>query len=366
MKGKLMPDVAITEVVLSEARIDKAGSVIKGVKLLNQVSRNGRIYSREAMMEAARLYEGLPVNVDHPKGGSAGATATREFKDRIGRITNVKFLGEGQGVVGDLTYNPSHPWASTLEWWAENDPAGVAMSHNSHGRGRMRDGKFLVEGFVKIRSVDLVADGGTTKGLYEHYQEEDTAAQRTSDDSLAILLSETLKDTEFSDEDKDTTLTSLIEEWRKGRIPTPKPTLEENEMELKDLTLDQIKTERKDLYESIVSEIATGEEAKKKDATIKALTEELDASKAVTAAAARKTAITTALQESKLPKEALSDLFVTNLMEAADDAAIKELIEDRKSVWLSSTKPRSKGKDLLEGSGNANVTVEDFVSAIGN
>src|SRR5690606_32058205 len=45
-------------------RVDRAAGVIRGVKILGTTSRNGRTYTDAALEQAAKLYEGLGVNID--------------------------------------------------------------------------------------------------------------------------------------------------------------------------------------------------------------------------------------------------------------------------------------------------------------
>src|SRR4029079_5122261 len=46
--------------------VDRDAGVIRGVKVLGRESRNGREYSDRALHEAARLYDGIGVNLNHP------------------------------------------------------------------------------------------------------------------------------------------------------------------------------------------------------------------------------------------------------------------------------------------------------------
>ena len=57
--------------------VDRQAGVIRGVKILGLESRNGRSYLPEALSQAAPLYEGAKVNVNHPKSGPAGRATTR-------------------------------------------------------------------------------------------------------------------------------------------------------------------------------------------------------------------------------------------------------------------------------------------------
>lgn len=139
--------------------VDRAAGVIRGVKVLGAISANGRIYAPQALAEAVKLYEGRPVNIDHIDGGR------RSYRDRIGRIVGVRL--DADGIYGDLVVNPKHPLAEQLFWDAEHCPENVGLSHDAEGRTRLSDGKVIVEAIKAVRSVDLVAEPATTKGLFE-------------------------------------------------------------------------------------------------------------------------------------------------------------------------------------------------------
>jgi hypothetical protein len=140
----------------------KAG-LIKNVKVLGLDSQNRRRYTTEAVQAALPIYEGIKVNLNHPEGSP---NANRDVKDRFGKLVNLHVV-EGEGLRGDLRYNPHHPWAKAVQWWAENDPDCLGLSHNAVGQGHDENGVFVVEKIVNARSVDLVADPATAKGLFE-------------------------------------------------------------------------------------------------------------------------------------------------------------------------------------------------------
>ena len=60
--------------------------------------------------QAAALYEGAKVNVNHPKGSPLAA---RDYQDRLGSIRNVA-VREADGLFGDLHFNPKHALAEQL------------------------------------------------------------------------------------------------------------------------------------------------------------------------------------------------------------------------------------------------------------
>ena len=165
----------IVERVALGGALDKEHHVIRGVKLLGLESKNGRTYLPTAARNALALYEGAKINVNHPKGSPG---SPRGYEERIGIARDVEFR-EGQGLYGNLHYNPSHPLAAMLEFDAEHSPESVGLSHNVEARTSTRDGKKVVESIVRVQSVDLVADPATTNGIFEHEEPEMSLAEMT-------------------------------------------------------------------------------------------------------------------------------------------------------------------------------------------
>lgn len=138
--------------------------VLRGVKLLGLNSRNGRTYREQALRDAAPLYEGAKVNIDHAPGGPL---APRGYRDRLGVVKNVE-LRPGEGLFGTLVFNPKHALAEQLVWDAQHAPENVGLSHNVLARTAWDQGHEVVEAIDRVQSVDLVADPATTSGLFEH------------------------------------------------------------------------------------------------------------------------------------------------------------------------------------------------------
>src|SRR4051812_14154043 len=145
-------------------RVDHDAGVIRGVKLLGLDSRNGRRYRENALIEAIGLYEGAKVNINHPKGHPL---SPRDYQDRLGVVRGVE-LRAGEGLFGDLHFNPKHMLSEQLVWDAEHAPQNVGMSHNVVARTKRDGDETVVEAITKVQSIDLVADPATTCGLYEH------------------------------------------------------------------------------------------------------------------------------------------------------------------------------------------------------
>ncbi len=289
-------------------RLDREKGIIEGVKILGLVSRNGRSYLKEAVARAVSLYEDRPVNIDH-------GDSPRSYADRIGSIRNVRVEPGDGGLRADLHFNPKHPLAEQLCWDAEHAPGNVGFSHVIEGRVARKNGATIVEEIVKVTSVDLVADPATTRGLFE--------ATATGKDS---------------------------------------------KLDIHELTEQQLAAENPALLRAIeqriLAEQAESAEAKAKDATIKALTEELDALKARQALADKAAAIEAELTEAKLPAELVTEVFRGVLMQAKDAAERKALLEDRRALLQLGAKPKSKEQHVAEHGGAAFPTAREFISAI--
>jgi hypothetical protein len=173
-------------------RVDRTAGVIRGVKLLGLSSRNGRRYREEALTDAVGLYEGAKVNINHPKGHPL---SPRDYQDRLGVVRSVEFRA-GEGLFGDLHFNPKHMLSEQLVWDAEHAPQNVGMSHNVLARTKREGDETVVEAITKVQSIDLIADPATTSGLYEHA--ESSSPKSTADvnfppASWSLLTLEQLK-----------------------------------------------------------------------------------------------------------------------------------------------------------------------------
>lgn len=305
----------ITEFV-ADSRGVKLGieeGVLRGVKILGMESANGRSYPKETIARAISLYEGAKVNVDHAIGDPG---KPRSYGDRMGLIENVR-LGEGEaGLFADFRFNPQHAIAEQLKWDAEHAPQNVGFSHNVLAKTSRRGGKSVVEEITKVQSVDLVADPATTNGLYEATDETSRSKEHDVTDKL--------------------TLAQLREAYPEHA--------------------EKIATEAVDGFQASAAQ-------KAKDAETTKLKEELDAYKVKEKIAADRTAVDALIVEAKLPKLAVTDVFVSSLM-AADETTRAKLIEDRRAVTKpgANGKPTSKEQGTTEGdeSSLANMTTEQI------
>ena len=148
--------------VSSSIRVDVEAGIVFGVRVINQESANNRVYTREALGNAKPFYEGVPVHFDHPSGGANGP---RETQSRVGWLEHVREAGNG--LAADLHVLKEHPYGPMLLEAASRRPELFSLSHNAEGRIVKRDGRNVVEEITRVRSVDVVTDGATTRSLSE-------------------------------------------------------------------------------------------------------------------------------------------------------------------------------------------------------
>jgi len=305
-------------------RVDRAAGVIRGVKLLGLRSRNGRRYLESALAEAAGLYDGAKVNVNHPKGHPL---APRDYQDRLGVIMGVR-LRPGEGLFGDLHFNPKHALSEQLMWDAEHASQNVGLSHNVLARTIQQDGETVVEAITKVQSIDLVADPATTRGLFE----QTATAPANADDSAVTWDS---------------------------------------------LTLEQLALHRPDL----LAELEHSHSAQ-----LAEVRRQLDELTARDAALARREQIVALLEEHELPlpnrsddtaRQLVSEQFVESLMKAPDEDTLRRLVEERAALvrsaarWAttrgrSSARPMSRDQSAVEFGANGHHPrdAREFAAAI--
>jgi hypothetical protein len=142
-------------------RVDREQGVIYGVKVLGRKSGNGPIYPQPVTRRALPMYEGAKVNLDHPP--RTRPTDDRSVQDRFGKLQNVR--DQTDGLYADLHYIRSHPMADVVAEAAESMPDVFGLSHNANIRESLDTGEVVA--INRVRSVDLVADPGTTRGIFE-------------------------------------------------------------------------------------------------------------------------------------------------------------------------------------------------------
>ena len=155
---------SLIEITYSDTHsVDAGAGVIRGVRVLGRISRNGREYSDRALHEAARLYQGIGVNLNH--ADRSETTLERPVEAGFGWLEGVEVRTDG--VYGDLHFFKSHPQAAMIVEAAERNPRRFGLSHHAEGRVARSGGKNVVESIERVRSVDMVQNPATNSGLFE-------------------------------------------------------------------------------------------------------------------------------------------------------------------------------------------------------
>ncbi len=139
--------------------------VIKGVKIIGTVSRRGRRYPQAMLARAVPKYENAPVYILHPTARE-DRLGQRKHSSHFGHLANVH---EGvDGLFGDLHVKQCHGLAGTI---AESDGRDFGLSHNANCL--LSDDKTEVLDILRVDSVDLVDNPGTTENLFESMEDEE-------------------------------------------------------------------------------------------------------------------------------------------------------------------------------------------------
>ena len=149
--------------IMEENLRDIESGVIRNVKIIGKVSKNGRVYSDEALKNAVPLYENAPVYIDHPS--RMEAKTERSLREQVGNIRDPRWTPDGN--YGDLHLYQNHADYKLLVERATKDKNGFGLSHNADGECRRTKGGEICESIENVRSVDIVGKPATTIGLFE-------------------------------------------------------------------------------------------------------------------------------------------------------------------------------------------------------
>ena len=279
---------------------------VNNVSLLGEVSKNGYTYAKAAMRAAINLYEGVQAFINHPNAEET-KLGRRDVRNLAGKFINARFDEANSKVKGDFVGLPNENGKLFLDI-AEHMPTIAGTSQNAAGRFVRVAGKKIVESITKVYSVDLVANPATNNGIFENENRE-------------------------------------------------------QEMDYTEIMLEELKIRRKDLCDVLVKE-GNDSGIASRDAEVKTLTEEKDKAvqeadtlKVEKALAEKSATVNKMLDESKLPKEAKTDVFKEQLMKCEPDdkgeitEAVKALIEDRAAAVAGKKGVHNMGGDkrLAEG-----------------
>ena len=144
--------------------------IVRGVRVLNEVSKNGGTYSRRARESAARMCSRLPLAIEH-----TNANGDRHYLDRVGQLREGRLTPEG-AVDADMWINRGHQSSQQIVTDAKHFPENINLSVELPPDGwigedkRHMGGGYVVEDITRMDDVSIVARGGTTNTLYEGHR----------------------------------------------------------------------------------------------------------------------------------------------------------------------------------------------------
>lgn len=317
--------------------VDEALPVIHRVKILGWESKNRRQYLRESVQ--AEDYAEKVINLNHP----AGPNAQRTVQDRFGWFESV--TKDDSGVWGDLHFNPKHPYAEQFSWLAKNKPSLVGLSHDAVGTGHTKEGVFVVEKVIEVKSVDLVADPATTNGLFESMEPELTPAapaaeEKSYEQQIGELIVAICKDEKTHPSEKREKVLKALK-----LFDEPEGEVEESEEEGSEEAEAEAEGggEEEPEEEEIPKKTEESLQAlASKYLGVKRLLETVDRLETKDRLREKTDAAHRLCEESKLPAVLVTKVFLAQLIECKDENAMKSLIEDRRSI-SNIQRPRSSG-----------------------
>lgn len=182
-----------TSNALSKAnRVTKEG-VMKGVNIIGLIGKSNKapgastpyVYKESAIRNAVdlKVYNAKDSFLGHsPEDGSQ-----RSPKDRIGVVVpdSVTYK-EDVGAVGDIQLDPKHPYFSSIEWWANNYPEKIMLSHEAK-LVYSKNENAIVE-IKSVESVDFVLEGNTTTALFKEGVISEEIAEGDAENALGRIM----------------------------------------------------------------------------------------------------------------------------------------------------------------------------------
>ena len=144
-------------------RVDRTGAypIVRGVLLCGEKSKWGRQYQREAFA-SPKIYEGKSSFLNHQS-----KPGNRDVESKIAWVVSESRNADGL-PIGDVGFNPKHPYTESTLWLIENRPADVMMSHVADvDESVQAGGQKSVTKINEVFSVDFVTNGATTKSIFE-------------------------------------------------------------------------------------------------------------------------------------------------------------------------------------------------------
>lgn len=155
------------EIEQTKFTVDREEGMIRGVKLCSKHSKNNREYTRNALEDLTKLYEYLPIRIDHDEKG---------YLKTVGSVQKTEMNRIDYEIRGDISLNKGHPAYDQIMEDAEHRPHLLKLSHEIPARGYQatrKGDKLVVDRVHKVDCFAIVTNGGVNNSLFEGKEDED-------------------------------------------------------------------------------------------------------------------------------------------------------------------------------------------------
>jgi hypothetical protein len=329
-------------------RVTKEG-IMKGVNIIGLIGKSNKApgastpykYKESAIKTAVtnKVYNAKDSFLGHsPEDGSQ-----RNPKDRIGVVVPDSLtFQEGVGAVGDIQLDPKHPHFASIEWWANNYPEKIMLSHEA--KLMYNKAENTIDEIMMVESVDFVLEGNTTTALFKEGVLADAMAADRAEHACTCIM-DAFRDLVYkvlypmSSYDSSTQNKALTQQEKavllvpiaqdlvkelKALGANAKESTKENDMDIKALTLADLVKDRSDLVATIGAE-----------------------------AVAKENALNDKVSEAvkSVPADKRSAIFIKQVKEAVaknDTAMVTELVNDRAAIIKESVTSKVEVPETAE------------------
>lgn len=349
-----------------DTRVDWVNGIVFDVALLGPVSDNGKEYTPQAIREAYDWVLRSGSYIDHPEGEGNN----RSILERFGIFNGPYINSQGVLCAREFKYNKSNAFAPSFEWMLKNCPNSIGFSINADAGGGPVGDRVQVRRIYECHGFDLVDRPATTGGIFairESYQKRKNAI--TIREAKTAMFPEAFK----------VGVNELVAKLTDGSIdPSEAMKRLKDLLKLLDPASADAKPEEAKTEEEFAVTEATAKNGKAIDAARKSkyawvrnLAEQIDVFQVreqqvkQAAETAERLKVREAKAIGKFGADAASLMtatFKVQLANAASDADVDSLIEDRLKVL--SVREQTNGGNRTEpiSSGSSGKKIEDVVA----
>jgi hypothetical protein len=156
-------------------------AIIRGIVVLSRYSLNRREYPDRVQESAVPIFEGAKAYIDHlPDGQEDNA---RGVRDLIGTYRNLRFDKEAHKTIADLHLSLTGDVKEHILPHAKANPNIMGCSIVAAG---VINKEGVVQKITACRSIDLVSEPATTKGLFEQHNHRTELNPKEGEETMEL------------------------------------------------------------------------------------------------------------------------------------------------------------------------------------